>query len=55
MCCICFGGLTPETCAVDFEGNKWDICQDPNCIAGAGLETNLKGTIEIESIPERET
>lgn len=27
MCCICFRGLTPDECAVDNSGQKWDVCR----------------------------
>lgn len=36
MCCICFTGLTPETCAVDIEGTKWDTCKG-QCALDAGV------------------
>lgn len=26
-CCICFKPLTPEDCAVDISGQKWDACK----------------------------
>jgi hypothetical protein len=37
FCCICFNGLTPEQCAEDSEGNKWDICKG-ECAKDAGIE-----------------
>ncbi len=37
MCCICFNGLTPETCVVDIHGVKWDICKG-QCAKDAGIE-----------------
>lgn len=37
MCCICFSGLTPEQCAVDAEGQKWDVCKGI-CSIDAGIE-----------------
>jgi hypothetical protein len=36
ICCICFVGLTPETCAVDSDGQKWDACRG-ECARDAGL------------------
>lgn len=35
-CCICFRPLTPEECAVDAEGSKWDVC-DGTCAVEAGI------------------
>lgn len=26
-CCICFVDLEPETCYVDQEGQRWDMCE----------------------------
>ncbi len=37
LCCICFNSLTPETCAVDTEGQKWDTCRG-KCAEDAGIE-----------------
>ncbi len=37
MCCICFEGLTSETCAVDSNGVKWDVCKG-DCAASTGVE-----------------
>jgi hypothetical protein len=25
-CCLCFMTLTPERCAVDENGQRWDVC-----------------------------
>jgi hypothetical protein len=25
-CCLCFKTLTPDECAVDADGQKWDMC-----------------------------
>lgn len=36
MCCICFHGLTPETCVVDTDGVKWDVCKGV-CAEQAGI------------------
>lgn len=36
MCCICFDPLTPETCAVDVDGVKWDTCPG-QCAQEAGI------------------
>lgn len=36
MCCICFTGLTPETCAVDADDVKWDVCKG-QCARDSGL------------------
>lgn len=41
-CCICFRPLTPEECAVDAEGSKWDVC-DGTCAVEAGI-VPLTGT-----------
>lgn len=46
MCCICFNGLTPETCVVDEDGQKWDICKG-QCAIDAGI-------IELIPSPEPE-
>lgn len=27
-CCLCFNPLTPETCHVNDEGKKEDVCED---------------------------
>lgn len=45
MCEICFQGLTPETCAVDTEGTKWDVCTG-ECARLAGI---------VEPIPQLST
>lgn len=37
FCCICFKGLTPETCAEDLEGDRWDCCKG-DCAREAGIE-----------------
>lgn len=37
MCAICFVGLTPETCVVDVDGVKWDVCSG-DCARQAGIE-----------------
>lgn len=37
ICCICFKTLTPETCAVDAEGQLWDTCRGI-CAEQTGLE-----------------
>jgi ribosome-binding protein aMBF1 (putative translation factor) len=26
-CCLCFVTLTPDTCAVDIDGSKVDVCR----------------------------
>jgi hypothetical protein len=36
-CCICFWPLTPEECAVDSDGQKWDVCKG-ECAADAGIK-----------------
>lgn len=36
MCCICFNGLTSETCVVDEDGQKWDVCKG-QCAIDAGI------------------
>lgn len=37
MCCVCFNGLTSETCAIDINGVKWDVCKG-KCARDTGLE-----------------
>lgn len=37
MCEICFRGLTPDECAEDTNGKKWDICKG-DCARQAGIE-----------------
>jgi hypothetical protein len=37
FCEICFERITPQTCAVDKDGVKWDICPGP-CAKQAGIE-----------------
>jgi hypothetical protein len=37
MCEICFHGLTPEECAVDTDGQKWDVCKG-ECARQAGIK-----------------
>lgn len=27
FCCICFEKLDPDSCAVDENGAKWDVCK----------------------------
>lgn len=36
FCEICFRQLTPETCAVDSDGVKWDVCAG-GCALQAGI------------------
>lgn len=42
ICCICFRGLTPEQCAVDTDGVRWDVCastvSEEDCAKQAGIE-----------------
>jgi hypothetical protein len=35
-CCICFKPLTPDECAVDSDGQKWDVCKG-DCAQAAGV------------------
>jgi hypothetical protein len=35
-CAICFVMLTPETCVVDKDGMKWDLCPG-KCARDAGI------------------
>jgi hypothetical protein len=37
ICAICFDVLTEETCVVDSDGTKWDICPG-QCAIDAGIE-----------------
>ena len=36
-CCICFKPLTPDECATDDEGQKWDVCREGLCAEEAGI------------------
>lgn len=36
MCEICYMPLTPDTCAVDTDGEKWDVCPG-KCATEAGI------------------
>lgn len=36
MCEICYAQLTPETCVVDVDGQKWDLCPGA-CAREAGI------------------
>lgn len=36
FCEICFNGLTPDLCAEDTDGVKWDICRG-ECARQAGI------------------
>lgn len=38
-CEICYHQLTPETCAIDVEGVKWDVCAG-ECARQAGIIEN---------------
>lgn len=37
MCCVCFEGLTIDTCAIDKDGVKWDVCKG-QCAMDVGME-----------------
>lgn len=37
FCCICFSGLDVNTCAVDENGTKWDVCKG-DCATEAGIK-----------------
>ncbi len=37
FCCICFDRLTPQQCAVDTDGQKWDFCKG-DCARQAGVQ-----------------
>ena len=41
FCEICFGRLTPETCAVDRADVKWDVCSG-ECAQQAGIEEAVR-------------
>lgn len=43
MCEICFTSITPDTCVVDTDGVKWDICPG-GCARQAGI-------VEAGSLP----
>lgn len=36
MCEVCFTGLTPDRCAVDTNGDAWDVCAG-DCARQAGI------------------
>jgi heme-binding NEAT domain protein len=40
MCEICFNGLTVDTCVVDTDGVKWDICKG-DCAIQAGIKEKV--------------
>lgn len=48
-CCICFSRLTPETCAIDADGTKWDVCRG-QCSTDAGLTETFVATCGGEPI-----
>lgn len=37
FCCICFERLTRDTCAVDEDGVRWDVCVG-QCAREAGIK-----------------
>lgn len=37
FCSICFSTLTPETCVIDTDGVRWDVCRG-RCAQEAGIE-----------------
>lgn len=41
MCCVCFEGLTEDTCVVDEEGTKWDVCKG-QCAKDTGIEEKVE-------------
>jgi hypothetical protein len=43
FCSICFHGLTAATCAVDIDGQKWDLCKG-QCARQAGVQEQLETT-----------
>ena len=48
MCAICFHGLTPENCAEDADGQKWDLCKG-ECARHAGVQEQvINGVVEAE-------
>lgn len=51
MCCICFQGLTPEKCAIDHEGQIWDVCKG-NCALESGLIGTPVKIVEGSYAPE---
>lgn len=42
FCAICFAGLTPATCAVDTDGQRWDLCRG-DCARQAGVTEQAAG------------
>jgi hypothetical protein len=53
MCEICFDGLTPEACAVDAGGQRWDVCAG-ECARQAGIVEGGPGTVETAGSPVQE-
>lgn len=50
MCEICFEGLTVDTCAVDANGQRWDVCTG-DCARQAGIqEEELNG--QRDAVPD---
>lgn len=51
-CCICFTSLEPDTCVVDTDGQKWDVCKG-QCAIEAGIqERKDECTTTTESSPK---
>jgi hypothetical protein len=51
FCCICFNRLTPETCVVDVDGQKWDACRG-QCAREAGIQERAEAGTEGEGTRE---
>jgi hypothetical protein len=48
-CCICYRPLTHDECAVDGDGDRWDVCAGA-CAAEAGIvEQGLAGPASEEA------
>lgn len=50
MCEICFKQLTPKTCAVDTDGQLWDVCPG-QCATDAGI---TEGQLDAGHVTEHE-
>lgn len=50
MCEICYRGLTPDECATDEHGQKWDVCAG-DCAWHAGIIEQAK---ESNNAPGRQ-
>lgn len=55
MCEICFKGLTESECAVDTNGQRWDLCKG-DCARHAGIiEDPGARVVELRNDTEEHT